>query len=271
MPHSRCHPERSEGPAFSVNAGVCIRFLMAFALLFPLAVSAQRRKDFTAPTPFVSGSTLILGLLDHGDRDSELNRPAVQLAERLRALALPGVYIELAERSRRGEALKFIEAATGRDSKRRCTAEGCRDVRLMIYGRGDGAAAVVKLARELKERELPVALAELVDYTGENEAVIPPNVAKAANLYQSFVPSLRVPARIRAEDPQKTVILANQRFSAGGHWVDLSENTSGGPARPARHTAEDTDPIVWNRVEDYILAELHNAGIPGAPAPPHWH
>ena len=277
MFHLRCHParperrrrERSEEPAFSGSAGVLLSVLAAAALLLPSAHASQRRKEFTAPTPFASGSTLIIGFLDHADRDAQVNRPVAQLAERLRALSLPGVYVELAEHSHRGDALKFIEAATGRDSKGRCTADGCREVRLLLYGRGDGAAEMVKLARELKQRELTVALAELVDDTGESEVVIPSNVARAANLYQSFVPSLRAPARIRAEDPQKTVILANQRFTAGGHWQDLGDNASERASRAAGDSPEDTDPQVWNRVEDYILAELHSAGIPGAPAPPH--
>ena len=265
----RCHPGRGEGPAFSGTAAVLTSVLVAAALLSPSAIAAQRHKDFAAPTPFASGSTLILGFLDHADRGSDVNRPVVQLAERLRALSLPGVYVELAGHSRRGQALKFIEAATGLDSKGRCPAEGCREVRLLLYGRGDGAGEVLKLARELNERELRVALAELVDYTGANEAIISSNVGRAANLYQSFVPSLRAPARIRAEDPQKTLILANQRFSAGGRWVDLSDSASGRASSTAGASPEETDPIVWNRVEDYILEVLHNAGIPGAPAPPH--
>jgi len=243
--------------------------LLAAAVLLPAAAASPRRKDFSTPTPLPAGSTLIVGFLDHADRDAELNRPAVLLEERLRALALPGVYLELAEHSRRGEARKFIEAATGRDSKGRCGAEGCRAVRVLLYGRGEGAAEVLKLVRELRQRELPVALAELVDYTGPEEAVIPSNVAKAANLYQSSLPSLRAPASIRAEDPAKTEILANQRFTAGGRWVDLSDKTTGGLSSPTRQPGGDTNPEVWNRVEDYILAELHNAGIAGAPAPPH--
>jgi len=276
----RCHPARperrrresaaaDEGSVYSGILALTIATVAIVALLFPASAAAQRRKDFSAPTPLPSGSTLILGFLDRADRDSEVNRPVVQLAERLRALSLPGVFVELAEHSRRGEALKFIEAATGRDSKGRCTVEGCRTVRLILYGRDAGAPEVVKLARELNQRELRVALTALVDCSGAKDVVIPPNVAKAANLYQNEGPSLRAPIRIQAEDPAKTKILANQRFTVGGKWVELSDSTLSQPSGPAPGSDADTDPQVWNRVEDYILAELHSAGIPGAPAPPH--
>ncbi len=268
----RCHPEPAaagEGPVFPGVPASLIAALLIVALLFPAPSRGQHRSDFSTPTPLASGSTLIVGFLDRAERLGEKNRPVVQLADRLRALGLPAVYVELAEHSKHGDALKFIEAATGRDSKGRCTADGCREVRLLLYGRGDGGAAAAKLARELKQRELPVALAVLVDCTGAGELVIPTNVAEAANLYQNDSPSLRAPLRIRAEDPAKTKILANQRFTAGGHWVDLSDASAGQPSGRALQAAVDADPLVWNRVEDYILDVLHRAGIPGAPAPPH--
>ena len=238
-------------------------------LACPAPLPAQHRDDFSTPTPLPSGTTLIVGLLGRSEKSQDENRPAVQLAGRLRALALPGVYVEVAAHSRRGEVLKFIEAATGRDSKGRCTSEGCRSVRLILFGRDAGAPELVKLARELKQLEVPVALAVMVDSPGAKDVAIPPNVAKAANLYQNQGPSLRAPIRIQAEDPAKTRILANQRFTVGGKWVEISDATLSQPSGPAPGSDMDSDPQVWNRVEDYILAELHDAGIPGAPAPPH--
>ncbi|HMD31395.1 MAG TPA: hypothetical protein VKG84_05770, partial [Candidatus Acidoferrales bacterium] len=106
-----------------------------------------------------------------------MSRPPAQLAARLRALALPGVYVEVAEPARRGEVLKLIEAATARDSRGRCTAAGCRDLHILLYGGNAGAAAAVKLARELRKLNLSVVLTVQVDNASASDAAIPPNVA----------------------------------------------------------------------------------------------
>jgi pimeloyl-ACP methyl ester carboxylesterase len=255
-------------PARNPACALCAAALTAL-LAWPAAARGQHRKDFTTPTPLPSGSTLIVGFLGGIERWTDQNRPVVQLAGRLRALELPGVYVEEAEHAHRGEVLKLIEAAAGRDSKGRCTADGCREIRILLYGHSMGGAAVVKLARELKKRELPVALTVQVDSVGATDAVIPDNVARAANLYQRDSWMLHGRTQIRAEDPAKTKILANLRYTYDGKWVDLSEATLPEQMMRSRHTEMEYDPQVWNRVEDYILDELHRAGIPGAPAPPH--
>ena len=241
---------------------------LAALLAWPALSPAQHRKDFTAPAPLASGSTLIVGFLGGIEKWKDENRPVVQLAERLRALELPGVYVEVAEHAHRGAVLKLIQDASGRDSKWRCSNRGCRDLRIILYGHSMGGAAAVKLARDLNQRGLPVALIVQVDSVGASDGVIPANVARAANLYQHDSWMLHGRTRIRAEDPAKTIILANLRFTYDGKWVDLSDATIPERMMRSRHTEMEFDPQVWNRVEDYILDELHRAGIPGAPAPP---
>jgi len=243
--------------------------LIYFFILFAPPISAQRLKDFTTPTPLPAGSTLIVGFLGGIEKWKDEHRPVNQLAKRLRALGLPGVFVETAEHAHRGDVLKLIEAAAGRISKGRCAAQGCRAVRLILYGHSMGAAGVVKLARDLGQFGLPVALTVQVDSVGASDDLIPPNVARAANLYQSDSWLLHGRTRIRAEDPSHTLILANLRYSYEGKWVDLSDATPPERVAHTRHSEMEFDPQVWNRVEDYILDELHRAGIPGAPAPPH--
>jgi len=228
----------------------------------------QRRTEFTTPTPLTSGSTLILGFLGGGKRSGEENRPAIQLAERLRALEIPAVYVETTAHDRSSQAFKFIEAATRRDAKGRCPVQGCSKIQLLLYGRGEGGATLLKLARELNTLGISIALAVQVDTVGRSDGVIPSNVARAANLYDAGAAATSGATRIRAEDPAKTQILANLMFSDDGKWVDLPEGVSPGPSRGARSAQFDSDPQVWNRVEDYILDEMRRAGISGVPAPP---
>jgi len=248
---------------------LCATALAAW-LVWPAAGFAQRRKEFVTPTPLASGSTLIMGFLGSGERVPDADMPVVLLAQRLRALELSGVYVETAEYSRRSAALKLIEAASARDEKGRCVGDGCREIRILLYGRGAGAEAVVKLAHELKQRSLPVALTVEVDSAATQDEIIPANVVRAASLYGTHRLSLRGRTKIRAENPGKTNILGNLQFTEAGRWVDLSSLAEEPDLSPHKRDDDpESDPQVWNRVEDYILDELHRAGIRGTPAPPH--
>jgi hypothetical protein len=225
--------------------------------------------DFPTPTPLSSGSTLIVGFLAKYEENGDATQPDNQLATRLRALSLPGVYVQTAGGSSYGKALKLVVAAAGRDPKGRCLPQGCRDVRFIFYGFDRGAAELVKAARKLQSFGLPVALAVEITTPVECEGLIPSNVARAANICLDQRWADHGLKQIRAEDPAKTAILGNLRWSEGGRWLDISEATQVERKFWYKDPRMEFDPLVWNHVEDYILAELHNAGIPGAPAPPH--
>jgi len=232
-----------------------------------LAALAQQLKDFSTPTPLPSGSTLIVNFLSWGERSTDEGNPANRLAMRLRALELPGVYVETVGHAKHGDVLSFIKAATGRDTKGRCLAEGCREVRLIFYGSGDGSLDLLKTAHELKPLGLHVALAVQVSSEGACGGVIPANVARAAAICLD-TNWARHHQQIRAEVPTQTQILANLRLSSEGRWLDISVATP--PQKPVASPDVEMriDPLMWNHVEDFILEELHRAGIPGAPAPP---
>ena len=249
--------------------GGCL--LLCAILALALSASAQRRKLFSTPTPLPPGSTLIIGFtngFDEGSDEDLQDGPPLQLGARLRTLGLAGVYIETAEHTQRRAVLKFIESATGRDFRGRCELDGCRELRLILFGQAKGGAAVYRLARDLDRLGLPVALAIQVDNVGPAEEVVPPNVARAANLASSWL--LRRPTLIRAQDSAKTQILANLRYDYDqAKWIELSASAGAEKSARAARPLPENAPPVWNRVEDYILEELHRAGIPGAPAPPH--
>ena len=132
------------------------------------------------------------------------------------------------------------------------------DARIIIYGMSWGGSEAVTLARELKQEKIPVLLTIQVDSVGklgQNDAVIPANVAEAVNFYQTDG-LLHGRAEIRAEDTARTRILGNFQYDyktkslecEGYPWYDR--------VLTKYHTEIECDPAVWNRVETLIRAKL---------------
>ena len=97
---------------------------------------------------------------------------------------------------------------------------------------------------------MTVLLTIQVDSVGVEDAVIPPNVRAALNLYQHDPFTIQGRSEIRAADPSCTRILGNYRYTypfqaAEGSWA--RRNLGGSHARM------ELDPAVWARVEELIL------------------
>jgi hypothetical protein len=186
----------------------------------------------------------------------------VQVAAHLRQDYPSGVYIAVYENHRREEAhreiLRLLD--TNQDGK---LSDGEKKVaRIVIYGHSWGACESVALSQELGGEGIPVLLTIQVDSVskrGENDGLIPANVRQAVNFYQEDG-FLHGRSEIHAADPERTQILANDRFDYREHHVEC-------PAYPwyARvfmkaHTEIECDPNVWNRVESLIRQKLPGPG-----------
>lgn len=213
----------------------------------------QRYQNFTTPAPLAEGHTLIVGFM--GGRESWDNdrRGVRKLALKLRAMNLPGVHVETVENKKRRLAVELIRNAFDRDRDGRLDGRERASARLVVYGQSFGGAAVVKLARQLKELGVPVLLTVQVDSVGRGDKVIPSNVARAANLFQRDGLLIKGEREIRAEDPARTAIVGNFRFDYDGKKVDLSEVSWLKRLFQAAHTKMDHDPEVWALVERLIL------------------
>ena len=216
----------------------------------------QRHHHFITPTPLPANSTLIIGFLGGREPWNNEKRNVRRLALKLRGMNLPGVHVETVENARRHLALELIRNALDRNGDGKMDEHERRSVRLILYGQSFGGAAVVKLARELAALEVPVALTVQVDSVGRGDAVIPANVAAAANLYQSNGWIIRGEPEIRAEDPRRTKILGNFRYDYSKKKIDLSDVSWWKKVLRMAHTKMDFDPDVWQRVEELILAAM---------------
>jgi hypothetical protein len=216
-------------------------------------VQGQRYQDFTAPTPLQEGDLLIVGFMGGRESWNNKKRGVRKLALKLRAMNLPGVHVETVENKKRLLAIELIRKAFDRNRDGQLDVRERASTRVVIYGQSFGGAAVVKLARQLKKIEVPVLLTVQVDSIGRDDKVIPSNVVRAANLFQRDGLIIKGERKIRPEDPSKTTIIGNFKFSYSGKKIDLSEVSWLKRLFQAAHTKMDHDPEVWALVERIIL------------------
>lgn len=235
----------------------CSRHLLAacvFCLLSSSAlVCAQRYADFTTRTPLDEESVLVVGFM--GGRESWDNprRGVRKLALKLRSMNLPGVHVETVANTKRRVAVDLVRHALDRNRDGRLDERERASAGVIVYGQSFGGAAVVKFARELEAMGVPILLTVQVDSVGRGDAVIPSNVARAANLFQRDGFTIRGEQQIRPEDQGRTAILGNFKFSYRGKKIDLSEVSWFKRLLQRAHTKMDHDPVVWALVEKTIL------------------
>jgi len=227
-----------------------------------LAVSAiasstnQTFSDFTTALPVKWGEALVIGFVGGWERWDNPKRGVRKLALRLRARNLPGVYVETVENHKRYLAIELVRRALDWDGSGRLDARERAAARIVLYGQSFGGAAVLKAARELEMLEVPILLTVQVDSIGRDDALVPANVAAAANLFQRDFWPIRGEPRIRAADAARTRMLGNFQYHYRGKKVDLSEETWVRRFFAGAHTKMEFDPEVWKQVEGLILEVL---------------
>jgi hypothetical protein len=182
----------------------------------------------------------------------------VQLAARLRKAYTSGVDIETFESYHGENARKRILSLLDTNHDGTLTVAEKHNARVILYGHSWGASEAVTVARELENDGVPVLLTIQVDSVSklrQNDAVIPANVAKAANFYQpdGFVHGQ---SKIRAADPAHTKILGNFRFDykASPYTCDAYPWYDRIFVKP--HTQIECDPNVWKQAEALIRSNL---------------
>lgn len=247
------------------GVGLALSLLLWSASLSCLFFHGQRYSDFSLRTPLENRDVLVLGFLGGREPWDSRTSSVRRLALKLRSMNLPHLHVETVENRKRELALELIRWAFDRNRDGRLADVEKRAAKLVLYGQSFGGAAVIKLARELQDQEIPVLLTIQVDSVGIDDEVVPDNVRRAVNLYQDEGLIIRGEARIRAEDPQKTEIIDNIDFDYSGKKIDLSRVPWYKKLFRAAHTKMNYDPEVWATVEKYILEEVGNPEA--APSP----
>jgi len=218
----------------------------------------QRYEDFETRTPLAEKHFLVLGFM--GGRDSWKAKNHLQgLAMKFRSMRHPLLHVETVENRKREFAIELIKKALDRDGNGLLQAKERASARVILYGQSFGGAAVVKLARQLNELQVPVLLTVQIDSVGRGDGRIPPNVTRAASLFQRNGILISGEAPIVAEDPLRTTILGNFEFDYRQKEIDISEVPWYKKVFREAHTKMEHDPEVWQKVEDLILAEIRSA------------
>lgn len=225
---------------------------MRFAVFLLAATLAQADSvnqvfsDFTTPLPLKPGDTLVLGIVGGWERWDAEQRIVRRIALKLRDHKLPNVYVETVENHKLELAKELIDKAFPKGNHR-----------LMIYGQSLGGAATLELCHWLNERQIPVELAITMDSISMKRAKVPPNVKRAANLYQRDLGFIRGHGKIEAEDPTKTKILANIRYQyPRNKEVNLYTEPWIRRTFMASHLKFEYDPAVWAKTEELLLSAL---------------
>jgi hypothetical protein len=204
------------------------------------------------------GPVIVVGFVGGFVRHDNAVHNPVQLASRIRDGYSSGVHMEMFENRRREQAYQEILNMLDADHDGKLSDEEKRGAQIIIYGMSWGGSETVALARELGEQKIPVLLTIQVDSVakvGQNDSVIPANVAEAANFYQAEG-LLHGQTEIRAEDGKSTRILGNYRFAYGDKTLKCENYPWYDRVFMKFHTEIECDPAVWKQVEVLIRSKL---------------
>jgi pimeloyl-ACP methyl ester carboxylesterase len=231
--------------------------------IFPLgAVLAFAQTGFAQSVPATASppmpTVIVVGFVGGFIKHDNLVHSEVQLAARLRKAYPTGVDVETFESCRGKRARKKVLSLLDTNHDGRLTADEKQNARIIIFGHSWGGSEAVALARKLGKDGIPVLLTIQVDSIAkirQNDAVIPANVAQAANFYQ---PNglLRGQPEIRAADPARTKIIGNFRFDYKASPYKCGEYPWYDRVFVKAHTQIECDPGVWKQAESLIRSNL---------------
>jgi len=243
-------------------------FLLCSTFLPPGQNGTARHASSGSPAmPLV----IVIGFIGGFVKHDNLVHSAVQLAAHLRGDYPSGVYAEVFENHRREKAHREILRLLDTNHDGTVSVDEKQNAHIIIYGMSWGAYETVALARELEKENIPVVLTIQVDSVskiGQNDAVIPANVAEAVNFYQPDG-LLHGQPKIRAADAAHTRIIGNLRFNYKVNPIKCDKYPWYDRVFAASHTEIECDPTVWNQVESLIRAKLPTVTPGGLSTQPH--
>jgi hypothetical protein len=235
---------------------------VSWFLVFVLCAPAFAGNPEPAATGASASSAIVIGFLGGFVHRNDARHAEVQLAEKLRQEYGGQAKVGIFENHRREEAHAAVVKWLDRDGDAVLSQSEKHQARIVLYGHSWGGSAVLALARELEKDQIPVLLTIQVDSIakpGINDRVVPPNVVRAVNFYQTGG-ALHGEKKIVAADPSRTEILGDFRLDYKTEPAPCSSYPWFARHFLKGHTAIECDPNVWSRIESMIQQSLFTNG-----------
>jgi hypothetical protein len=262
----RANTTVSRGIQFVMISLIVVRFirtpagiLFVFAwILFGFGLQASANPAATAAEASANPPVIVIGFVGGFVNHSNAVHREVRLAAQLRKDYPAGAYVQVFENHRSEDARQQILLLLDTDHDGSLSPAEKQNARIIIYGHSWGASESITLSRALERDGIPVLLTIQVDSItkrGEDDEVIPANVAQAVNFYQPDG-ILHGRPEIRAADPVRTQILGNFRFDYKVKSVDCPQYSWFARTFEKTHIEIESDPRVWDQVDSLIRAKL---------------
>jgi hypothetical protein len=206
---------------------------------------------------------IVIGFMGGFARSDDQKHPEVQFAQYLREHYRSDVHAEVFGNHHGRKALQEVQRLLDGNGDGTLSSAEKEDARIIIYGHSWGATETVVFARELAKRDIPVLLTVQVDSIakpGRDNSMIPANVAKAINFYQSGGP-LHGRAEIFAADPAQTEIIGNLHMTYEDHSINCDNYPWFARTFNKPHHEIENDPRVWDRAALLIDSEIVNTNL----------
>ncbi len=217
--------------------------------------------DTATVAPAAAPTTIVIGFVGGFIGENSSHHGTVIIAQQIRRTAPQGTFVQVFENRRRKRARETVLRLLDADHDGVLSPREKRNARIILYGHSWGGAAAVLLARDLQREGVPLLLTVQIDSVAkfwQSDSVIPENVQRAVNFYQTHG-LLHGQRHITAADPAKTEILGNYRMDYRKAPVACA-----GAARWERlltpgHMQSECDPQVWWRIENLVTREIESA------------
>jgi hypothetical protein len=237
-------------PSFRVS------FLL-FTLVLVSGEASSKPPATAASNPSVS-PVIVIGFVGGFVRHDDRVHTEVQLVKRLREEYASTVFVQTFENHRGKDAHQAVLRLLDANRDGALSPEEKQNARIIIFGHSWGASETVELARQLEKDGIPVVLTIQVDSVskiGENDALIPANVAQAVNFYE-LDGMLHGQPQIRAVNPARTRILGNFRSDYSTKPLSCGQYPWWDRIFMKSHIQIECDPAVWKQVESLIRSNL---------------
>jgi hypothetical protein len=201
---------------------------------------------------------IVIGFMGGFAKNDDQKHPEVQFAEYLQEHYRSGIHAEVFGNHHGRKALRKVQSLLDENGDGTLSSAEKKDARIIIYGHSWGATETVVFARELGKMGVPVLLTVQVDSIakpGRDNSMIPANVAKAINLYQSGGP-LHGRAEIFAADPAQTKIIGNFHMTYDGHSINCDNYPWFARTFNKPHHEIENDQRVWTLAASLIDSEF---------------